>query len=120
MRAPGIVQTTCGMKQDGVAAAIHILVLIVFMMLQKPMVFMDGKQHAKNVHPLLVTQVMVNEPQKKTLFKVHGGKYAAPEAPGDRTIGHVIKRINLTVTQKTRGMAFPKSEGSKPTMKTRT
>ena len=108
------------MQQDGVATAIHIPVLIVFMVLQKPMVFMDGEQHAKNVHPLFVTQVMVNEPQKETFFKVHGGKYAAPEAPGDRTIGHVVKRINLTITQKARGMTFTKSEGSKPTMKTRT
>ena len=98
MGAPGIVQTTCGMQQDGAAAAIHILMLIVFVVLQKPMVFMDGKQHAKNVHPLFITQVMVNETQKKPFFKVHGGKNAAPEATGDRTIGHVIQSINLPVT----------------------
>ena len=79
MGAPGIVQTTSGMKQDGAAAAVHILMLIVIVVLQEPMVFMDSKQHTKNMHPLFITQVMVNETQKKLLFKVHGGKYAAPE-----------------------------------------
>ena len=98
MNTPGVMKASGSMEKNGSAAAIHILVACVVVVLKEPVIFMDSKQHAKDMDTLFITQVMVDETQKKLFLKVQGGKYATPQAPGNRTVGHVIQSINLSFT----------------------
>ena len=65
------------------------------MKLPMAMKLMDSEQGAKGMCALLITKILVDEPQKGPLVKPHGREEAAPQSPGDRAVGNVIQGINL-------------------------